>query len=221
MARSLRAQLTVIFLVVLARPESARPAEGDNLDYLSALEREVVLEINLARSSPDLYVSFLEEWQSYYRGRRIERSGKPAIVTEEGVVAVEEATRFLRSMGSLPLLRPSLGMSQGSKDHVNELGPVGAVGHKGIRGSWPTDRVNRYGRWRQTIGESIYYGRSKAREIVIWLIVDDGVPSRAHRRNIFDPAFHFIGVGCGAHATYGTMCVLTFAGEYVDRAQRQ
>jgi uncharacterized protein YkwD len=187
---------------------------GESRGHLSALEREVVREVNLARSDPQQYATLLEQWKALYKGRRIERPGKPTILTEEGTAAVDEAIGYLRSIGARPTLTLSTGMSRGAKDHANEMGPAGALGHRGLRGSWPTERINRYGRWREAVGETIYYGEGDAREMVMWLVIDDGIPGRDHRRTMFNPLFHIIGVGCGAHASYGTICVLTFAGGY-------
>ncbi len=186
-------------------------------DYLSTLEYGIVQDVNLARTKPGQYASFLEDWKQYYNGTRIERSGKPTILTQEGAAAVEGAIRYLRSVRPMHRLTPSVGMSRAAKDHAKELGPAGHVGHKGLDGSWPTDRVIRYGSWRKALGENIFYGRDDAREVVIGLIIDDGVPSRTHRHDIFDSAYHVIGVGCGVHATYTTMCVITFAGGYTER----
>jgi uncharacterized protein YkwD len=202
-------------LALLAVPKiatSAPPVSGQ----LSALEREVAREVNLARSDPQQYATLLEQWKAFYKGRRIVRPGKPTILAEEGAAAVDEAISYLRSIGARPTLMLSVGMSNGAKDHANEMGPAGALGHRGLRGSWPTERINRYGRWHEAVGENIYYGEGDAKEIVTWLIIDDGIPGRDHRRTMFNPLFHVIGVGCGAHATYGTMCVLTFAGAYSE-----
>lgn len=203
----------LVWLVPLVVPgvvTGAPPMGGQ----LSTLEGEVVREVNLARSEPQQYATLLEQWKTFYKGQRIERPGKPTIVTEEGTAAVDEAIDYLRRLRARPTLTLSIGMSRGAKDHANEMGPAGALGHRGVRGSWPTERINRYGRWQEAVGENIYYGEGNAREIVMWLIIDDGIPGRDHRRTTFNPLFHVIGVGCGAHAAYGTMCVLTFAGAY-------
>jgi hypothetical protein len=44
------------------------------------------------------------------------------------------------------------------------------------------------------------------------LIIDSGVASRGHRRNIFHPDLAVVGVACGPHRDYGAMCVMDFAG---------
>jgi hypothetical protein len=202
---------SVIIVLLLVQP--AQAGEGD---AFSSLEQEIASEVNLARSGPARYAEFLEQWKEYYRGKRIERPGKPTILTEEGVVPVEGAMVFLQSVGHRPVLRMSVGMARAAKDHARELGASGALGHRGRDGSWPTTRLNRYGAWREAVGEAIYYGSGTAREIVMSLIIDDGVRGRDHRRNLFDATFHVLGVGCAPHIIYGTMCVLDFAGGYIE-----
>ena len=48
------------------------------------------------------------------------------------------------------------------------------------------------------------------------MIVDDGVPSRGHRTNVFKPEFNIVGIGSGNHKTYKTSCVLDYASEYTE-----
>ncbi len=187
----------------------------------SPLEQEILHELNLARIAPPRYAAFLQEWRRHYNGKRIERAGKPTILTEEGTAAVDEAIADLRGLGPRPALAFSPGMSRGARDHVEELGPAGALGHKGLRGSWPTERINRYGAWKGAMGEAISYGPATAPEVVMSLLIDDGIPSRAHRRSLLDPAFRVAGVACGPHVRYGTMCVLTFAGAYAEGSARR
>lgn len=175
------------------RSPQPQPIHRNNL---SPLEREVVDEVNLARTQPKKYAFFLVDLKS--------------------TGAVDEAIHFLRSVAPLHPLRLSMGMSLGAKDHVEKDGPAGAVGHTGRDGSQPWDRVNRYGTWHGSAGENISYGSHTAREIVRSLIVDEGVGGRGHRKNIFNPDFSVIGVACGHHSTYQTMCVMTFAGGYSE-----
>jgi hypothetical protein len=43
------------------------------------------------------------------------------------------------------------------------------------------------------------------------LIIDDGLLTRLHRSDIFSPVAKQAGVGCGPHATQGTMCAIDLA----------
>ncbi|MDZ7319753.1 MAG: CAP domain-containing protein, partial [candidate division KSB1 bacterium] len=185
--------------------------------YLSELEQEVVQELNLARKNPRKYAAYLEKMKPYYDGKLFKRPGRAIVQTQEGRKAVDEAIHFLRSAKPLAPFRVSPGMSQAARDHVRNQGLQGAIGHKGSDGSEPSDRVNRYGKWIRTVGENIAYGSEDARDIVIGLIVDDGVSDRGHRKNIFNPSFQVIGVACGAHKVYQTMCVITFAGGFSEK----
>jgi len=67
------------------------------------------------------------------------------------------------------------------------------------------------------LGENLSYGPSTAREIVIQLLVDDGVAGRGHRKNIFDNRFRVAGAAVGPHATFGAMCAIEFAAAFETR----
>jgi len=215
MLLDVRVLILLAVITALLLFSSTDGAEPDGaVSYLSTLEAGVLQEMNLARTQPATYAEFLEERRQYYRGRRFERPGEVPIVTNEGVGAVDEAIRFLRRVKPVGALSPSQGMSRAAQDHVRDQGPSGSTGHRGNDGSRMSERVNRYGRWSGKIGENISYGRSDARDVVIQLIVDDGIRSRGHRKNMFDPEFRLVGLACGDHAGYGVMCVTTFASAY-------
>jgi len=77
------------------------------------------------------------------------------------------------------------------------------------------------GKWIGSAGENISYGYSDAAMIVATLIVDDGVRGRGHRKNIFSRSFAVAGIACGPHTRFGGMCVIDFAGGFVEGAAGQ
>jgi len=204
----------VIALVASAATGDAHTERHHRARYLSVFEKEVLAEHNLARTDPKKYAAYVEEWLQYYDGTMRHLPHRPYIRTIEGKRAVAEAVEFLEAQEPLPPLRPARGLSRAARDHVADSGPKGWMGHVGSDESEPGDRVSRYGRWYTRVGENIAYGGSEARELVIRLIIDDGIPDRGHRQNIFNPEFQLAGVAFGPHADYGTMCVITYAADF-------
>ncbi len=203
--------LASIVTVVGAHAQEEAPAQTE---YLSDLENTLVAEINLARSDPKTYSVFLEELLPYYDGKNFKHPEEEmTLITREGAAAVEEAIAFLRSAEPLPLLTPSRGMSQATKDHLNDKGKNGSTGSDD---SQPWDRVNQHGTWGGTIAETISLGRNDARDILIRLIIDDGYADRGNRNNIFDKEFQITGVACGDDEKYTFVCVIDYAGTYTE-----
>ncbi|MCZ6766053.1 MAG: CAP domain-containing protein [bacterium] len=189
---------------------------GSDIDGTVTIEEAVVHEVNLARTNPRLYAKFTRQWRQYYDGNLRKAPGHNPVRTIEGVAALDEAILYLESVDPVQPLIWSEGMSEGARDHVDNTGPAGDIGHSGSNGSAVGERVNRYGRWQHRVGENISYGGNDAREFVMRLIIDDGIADRGHRTNIFAPDFRYVGVAFGYHATYKTMCVMTLATEYVE-----
>jgi len=186
-----------------------------NATYLGPTERQVIAEINKARTDPRAYArAYLEPLRAYYQGERLHYPGAIPIVTQEGVAALDECIFALETMKPLAPLSPKPGLVQAAHDQVRDQGNTGYTGHAGSDGSTSESRVSRYGRWGVATGENIGYGHAQANRIVAALLVDDDVPSRGHRANLFEPKFRFIGVAVGPHPYFGHLCVMDFVGTY-------
>ena len=126
--------------------------------------------------------------------------------------AVKEAIHALKRTAPRPELERSEALESAARDHVRDIGPKGLVQHKGRDGSQPVDRMARHGIKRTAVAEVISFGPSQARDVVIQLVIDEGVKDRGHRKILLDPEFRFAGAACGPHKVYGTMCVIDLAG---------
>ncbi len=199
-----------------AVPEDKGGDTSGSASYLSKVERDVVSEMNLARTRPKEYAEKLKKHLAYYDGNLLRLPGRIPIRTREGKPAVQEAINYLLKVSPVGSLRPSRGMSLAAKDHVRDQAS-GKTGHYGSDGSSPFQRMNRYGKWNSTAGENIDYGNDTGELIVMALIIDDGVAGRGHRKNIFNRYFRVTGVAAGTHRVYRHMCVITYAGDYAEK----
>lgn len=178
---------------------------------MSQNERTVLEELNLARTRPSEYASYVEEHRRNFKGYYVVVVDGRKAKTVEGIKAVDEAIDFLKKAAPVPPLSASPPLTLSARDHVKDLGPRGMTGHVGSDGSQPLDRISRYGAPRTTSGEVISFGPVGARSIVIQLIVDDGVAGRDHRESIFDGDFRLAGVAIGPHRNRDYVCVVDFA----------
>jgi len=185
-----------LLVVLLFTPFASRLLASD-------FDAEVIAEMNFARTQPRDYALVVAE-----RG--------PAI--GNGARAVAETVRFLQKQKAVPALSSSPGLTQSALGHVLDTGSRGTKGHVGSDGSHVNRRANRFGEWEGRIAENISYGRLSARDSVVLLLVDEGVRDFAHRYNIFQGDFRYVGVASGPHAISGLMVVTDFAAGYRERA---
>ena len=190
-----------------------------NVNYLTDVEKDVILEMNKVRTDPKKYVElYIQPRLRYFNGRNYSVPGQITLVTQEGAAAVNECVTALNKINSAGVLSPERGLSLAAKDHVTDQSKTGQVGHNGSDKSTPETRMKRYGVFRGswTYGENISYGDATGRDIVCSLLIDDGVSNRGHRTNIMNKAFTQTGVGTGTHKQYRTSCTITYAHGYIN-----
>lgn len=186
------------------------------VEYLTENEKAVVLEINKLRSDPEAYaVEYLEPMLKMYKGTMLYMPGNVPIITREGISALKDAINELKSSKPAAPLFPDHRLTHSARDHQKDQSKSGKTGHKGSDGSSIDKRIERYGDWNKKISENIFYGDPDARSVVLHLVIDDGVPSRGHRKNFLDPDLRLVGVACGSHKVYSHVCVMNFAAGFL------
>lgn len=138
--------------------------------------------------------------------------------TIEGVGAWREAANDLDyNVYQLKPLQWSEGLAQACYDHIRDIGPKGMTDHTGSDGSRPSDRILKYVTASMT-GENLgFVDVVTGEDIVLQLLVDDGVLNRGHRTNIMNEGFTHLGVSCGCHTHYTEMCCFAYGTNVVEK----
>jgi uncharacterized protein YkwD len=111
----------------------------------------------------------------------------------------------------------SHGLTSAARDHLRDQSLADTVSHTGSDGSTPAERINRYGAGEMGLGENIASGSGTAQRLVMQLIIDQSNPARPYRLNILNPAFSVGGIACGNSLQHRNLCIITFAGSYVEK----
>ena len=189
-----------------------------NINY-EEIEQELFKAHNQIRKDPQSYIQKLKECLNHFRDKIYHQPGEDPIQTYEGKDAIEEAIRFLKNQKPVKELEYSKKISKACKDHVNDIGPKGLTTHEGSDGKNISDRIEKYCEWDGAAAESIDFGFKNPENIIINLLVDDGVKERYQRKNLFHPDLHYIGIGIGPHKDYGICSVIGYTKGIRDLGQ--
>ena len=188
--------------------------EGVTNLVLTDMEKEVVRQLNDLRTNPGQWAGHVRKLKG--RGLVLDQQGMQRIDGEEAATAAEDATLFLERRKPLPPFRVSKGFCLTARDLLNDHGPKGLTGHRGSDGSSFFDRILRHGQWEGKAGENLVYGYKDADRLLIGLLTEGGSEGLEQRNNVFNKDFNLIGVACGKHNVYRTMCVIDFAEKYTE-----
>lgn len=148
-----------------------------NAVYMSSEELSMMDEINLMRSNPAGYIPYIEQY------KRDIQSGKSF---GSSLAVCDELIAELRVTPPLSILQPALCIYEAAKKHGLDQKARGSTGHDGSDGSWPWERVKRACSQMTDGNENLVGGPADVREAVILLLVDDGIPSRGHRKTLLN-----------------------------------
>lgn len=181
------------------------------------LKESVVTEINRLRADPACYVPILEQYMQYIKDDNIiYKPNRTPVETYEGINAYQEAIRFLKKQKPLQTLTYDERLHLACNDHAKDIGPKGLYSHENTEGRNTSERIEKYCEWELACAENIVLGCHTGVEVVIALLVDDGVPRRIHRQNIFREEITHFGVAAAAHRDYEVVVVINLVGGIRD-----
>lgn len=187
------------------------PPASDNFFY-DTLISSTVTELNRIRADPTCYISILESQLGFFRDNILHRPNQTPIETYEGQAAFKEAIAFLKKQRPLQTLTFDENLSKSACDLVSDLGPKGLLSHETSDGKNLSDRIEKYSEWEKSCGETIDIGSKTGVDVVVNILVDDGVEKRIHRQHMFRDDYSYFGVSAGAHKQYGSIVVIDFTG---------
>ncbi len=166
---------------------------GTGTAYLAEEEKKVILFMNMARHNGSLFAeTFLE---SYIEANDLENSSY-----------LRSLFRDLKKGSGLEPLLPEEDLTAAAQGHAVKSGKNGRVGHQGFNKRFDPLMGNPYNH----VGENCSYGYEKAIDIVISLLIDEGIKDRGHRKNILSDSFNSVGVAIRPHKSYRVNCVMDF-----------
>ncbi len=165
---------------------------ANDAEFLKEDEKKVILYANLARADGRL---FAETFLKQYLILKDMKSSN----------YVRSLYRDLQDVQGLPMLVPEKDLCKVARDHATRSGKKGYQGHKGFKNRYDPV-MTKY----MEVGENIYYGAYTPIEIVLQLLIDEGIENLGHRKNFLNPRFNSIGVSIKPHKTFEYNCVLSF-----------
>lgn len=178
------------------------------------IEQAIFTELNNVRTNPQSFIPYLEEYKKLFKGKNVDYPNV-MILTFEGTKAVNEAIDFLKKSPKLEPFQYSSGLSKPAKLQLTDLMENYSLGHTGKDGSTVPKRVARYGKGGK-LAENSMNLFNDPREIIMHLIIDDGLKGRGHRKNIFNKTFKQVGIAFGYGQKNDPISVMVFADSFIE-----
>ncbi len=166
-------------------------------EIVHAQSEEVLKIMNEARTNPQEFLTV--RLITYIHQKGMEENSYAKSLVEE-----------LKSANKVSPLKSSPVLAKLARGHAVDMGTKGKVGHDSSDG---TTFVNRIRKKIKTgmIAENCDYGNSNPLDIVMSLLIDDGITSLGHRKNILFPKLNYVGIAIEPHKTYRMNCVMDFS----------
>lgn len=166
--------------------------------YTQSREEEVLKILNAVRTDPQGFIK--TQLTPYLKENNLtnNRYAKSLILD-------------LKKTKKMNVLKMSSSLSDVARQHALDMGRLGKIGHSSSDGTSFADRVRTKAKAGGMIAENCDYGHDSALDIVMSLLIDDGIKSLGHRKNILEPNYQWVGIAIEDHKTYRVNTVMDFA----------
>ena len=187
--------------------------QQEQIDFI-AIQRDLFIELNNLRKNPKSYIPLIEAEMKLLKKNNILKKldSNLQIQTTEGKDAYLDAIKFLQLQQPVPPLKEETRLSSAAMDLVKDIGKRGIVSHQDQNGQYVSERIEKYCEWDYSAGEVIEVSSKNPQDILISLLVDDGLKNRPDRKTLFNPKYNFVGIGTGPHFEYEIVTVIVFTG---------
>ena len=186
-----------------------------SIDY-QKLTNQLYIDINKTRENPESIIPYLKKMKTFFKKKEYsDPSLNFALITNEGMQAVDETINFLEKQKKTPKLQKNEKLEKSVNLLLTKIGPEGITKHQKGDLSLKT-RTQKFLEKTGIMAENISFGMNRSLDIISQMLVDDGVKSRGHRKNFFNEKFSEIGISTGEHSIYGTCGIFNFFGDGGD-----
>ena len=187
--------------------------EEEKINF-NLIQTSLYKELNKLRQDPKSYIPLIKAQMETIKKNNVlkKKDSNLQIQTLEGKAAYNEAILFLENQEPVNPLTKEIKLSYAAQDLAKDIGERGIVSHQDKDGNYVSERIEKYCEWDYCANEVIEVSSRNVKDILISLLVDDGVRDRPDRRALFQNIYNYVGISCGPHTEYEIVTVLVFAG---------
>jgi Cysteine-rich secretory protein family len=159
-------------------------------------EKDVIFYCNLARLDSRSFIDFI--LLPYLKAENDTDLTDPYL------------SSLIADLNRLPRLKPlrnSQLLTRMAKDYAISSGKAGIVGHNNFEQRFASLISS-----GKMVAENLAYNQTTPLNVVIDLLIDDGIPDFGHRNNILSPSLNRVGIATGNHRDYQNLWVMEFSG---------
>ena len=158
--------------------------------------KQIMDILNEVRTNPGIFADRIQQlYLDYINEKGMNMRTK--IMTIEGKKPYLDAKKFLETQKPVNKCELDVGLTAAAYLHSVYCASINQQTHTGEDGGGPMERIKQFGKMTQGMCAENVLSRSviAAEEWILDFIIDDGCPSRGHRKNIFNPQVSKIGLG--------------------------